>query len=407
VGPPRWRIAPRLAQRRPVTPAAATRSATSHPRVQRTYYLHAIVPDDLNRHRPDWGRAAGAVLMAAPIVVGAVASNAARSATLRWLLLVLVASPVLAIVLLLVLLGGGAPAGASSGGAGLRPGAVPAAYLPALLRAAQTCPAITAPLLAAQLDAESGWNPRALSPTGAGGLAQFMPGTWASEGLDGDGDGIRDPFDPADAIASQASFMCRLLAAVTADAHLIGDPIDLALAAYNAGLGAVRRYHGIPPYPETRGYIHRIRTLLISYAIPDAAVPAGAGTGTWVRPLTAMPPITSGYGQRGPEFHAGVDFPVPIDTPVYAASSGTVLAAGPANGFGQWVKLGHPGGITTVYGHISSWTVTVGQAVHAGQLIARSGNDGHSTGPHLHFEVRPNDQPADPVAFYAAQGIHL
>ncbi len=68
------------------------------------------------------------------------------------------------------------------------------------------------------------------------------------------------------------------------------------------------------------------------------------------------------------------------------------------------MKLLHASDITTVYGHISRWTVTVGQAITAGQLIAYSGNEGHSTGPHLHFEVRSNDQPVDPVAFYAAQG---
>jgi murein DD-endopeptidase MepM/ murein hydrolase activator NlpD len=62
---------------------------------------------------------------------------------------------------------------------------------------------------------------------------------------------------------------------------------------------------------------------------------------------------------------------------------------------------------TTVYGHLSRWTVTVGQAVRTGQLIAYSGNEGRSTGPHLHFEVRPNDRSVDPLAFYAAHGSQL
>ena len=97
----------------------------------------------------------------------------------------------------------------------------------------------------------------------------------------------------------------------------------------------------------------------------------------------------------------------PIGTPVYAASHGTVVAAGPASGYGRWVKLAHPGGITTVYGHVSRESVIVGQAVQAGQLIAYSGNEGRSTGPHLHFEVRPQDRPVDPVAFYAAHGTDL
>ncbi|MGI8710359.1 MAG: M23 family metallopeptidase, partial [Acidimicrobiales bacterium] len=71
------------------------------------------------------------------------------------------------------------------------------------------------------------------------------------------------------------------------------------------------------------------------------------------------------------------------------------------------VKIQHPGNVTTVYGHIRGWTVTVGQAVQAGELIAYSGNDGHNTKPHLHFETRPDDSPVDPPAFYAAHGVAL
>jgi murein DD-endopeptidase MepM/ murein hydrolase activator NlpD len=346
--------------------------------------------------------------MGAPLLAASAASSAARSPALRWLVAAVITLPVLLSVLLVLLLGGGVAADAASGvGAPgtLRPDTVPAAYEPLVLRAAQTCPGITAPLLAAQLDAESGWNPRATSPVGAHGLAQFMPATWAGAGLDGDGDGVRDPFNPADAIASQASFMCKLLAAVTADITLTGDRLDLVLAAYNAGLGAVQRYDGVPPYPETQNYLQRIRALMAAYADPAASAPGAGPPGTWTRPITG--PITSHYGSRWGRLHAGVDFGVPIGTPVYAASNGTVVAAGPASGYGRQVKLAHPGGITTVYGHVSREAVTVGQAVTHGQLIAYSGNEGRSTGPHLHFEVRPNDRPVDPVGFYAAHGVRL
>jgi murein DD-endopeptidase MepM/ murein hydrolase activator NlpD len=167
----------------------------------------------------------------------------------------------------------------------------------------------------------------------------------------------------------------------------------------------VQRSAGVPPYPETQGYIARIRTLTANYADPAASAPGAGPPGSWTRPTTG--PITSGFGQRWGRLHAGVDFGTPIGTPVYAASDGTVHAAGPASGYGQWVKLAHPGGTTTVYGHISSWVVTVGQAVQAGQLIAYSGNEGRSTGPHLHFETRPADRPVDPLAFYAAHGSQL
>jgi len=227
--------------------------------------------------------------MAAP-TAALVATQATRHPAARYLVAAIIAAPLLFVVMLLMLLGGGIAADAAAAPAApgvLRPGAIPAQYETLIQKAAQTCPGITAPLLAAQLEAESGWNPRAISPVGAQGLAQFMPGTWLSEGVDGDGDGIRDPFNPADAIASQASFMCKLLAAVTADQNLTGDPIDLALAAYNAGLGAVQQHHGIAPYPETQAYITRIRT------IPSTAPrsPAGSATaGAGCTPGSTSPP---------------------------------------------------------------------------------------------------------------------
>ncbi len=336
------------------------------------------------------------------------ASQAAKSPAVRYLAAAIISAPVLFVVMLLMLLGGGVAADAAAAPAApgvLRPGAVPAGYEAFVQQAAQTCPGITAPLLAAQLEAESGWNPNAVSPAVAQGLSQFMPGTWIGEGVDGDGDGVRDPFNPADAIASQAAFMCKLLAAVTADRSLTGDPIDLALAAYNAGLGAVQRHNGVPPYLETQGYVRRIRALMADYADPTASATGAGPPGSWVRPIAG--PVTSGFGPRWGRLHAGTDFGAPIGTPIYAPSNGTVTAVGPASGYGQWVKLAHSGGTATVYGHITAWTVTVGQAVRAGQLIAYSGNEGRSTGPHLHFETHTADRHVDPVAFYAAHGVAL
>jgi hypothetical protein len=102
-------------------------------------------------------------------------------------------------------------------------------------------------LLAAQLYAESNFNPFARSPAGAQGIAQFMPGTARAYGL-------RNPFDPVASINAQAHLMSDLL-------RRFGT-IALALAAYNAGPGAVARYGGIPPYPETRAYVARILALL-------------------------------------------------------------------------------------------------------------------------------------------------
>lgn len=191
----------------------------------------------------------------------------------------------LALIMIIVLLFGGAGVGDSGGGgqgslgretALLKRDAVPDwAYEP-LIRAARTCPEITAPLLAAQLEAESGWNPNAHNDSSqADGLAQFIPSTWARWGQDGDADGHADPRNPADAIASQAAYMCHLVSIVKQEPDLTGDVIELALAAYNAGPGNVLKYKGIPPFLETTSYVTKIRGLVnTKYTQPT---PGGSG----------------------------------------------------------------------------------------------------------------------------------
>ena len=136
--------------------------------------------------------------------------------------------------------------GRAAGGSGL-PGFVPARFRAPLLAAAARHD-VSAALLAAQLMAESNFNPNAVSPAGAQGIAQFMPATAAAYGL-------RDPFDPVAAIAAQARLMSGLLAQ-------FGGSVELALAAYNAGPGAVSACDCIPPYPETQAYVARILALL-------------------------------------------------------------------------------------------------------------------------------------------------
>jgi uncharacterized membrane protein YgcG len=164
--------------------------------------------------------------------------------------------------------GGGGGSGSrgssdSSGSSGSRgaasgvPSYVPARFRPALRRAAQRY-SVSAALLAAQIQAESNFNPYARSPAGAQGIAQFMPGTARQYGL-------RNPFDPEAAIDAQARLMRDLL-------RQFGS-VPLALAAYNAGPAPVQRCGCIPPYPETRGYVARILGLLGGAGV----VPADGG----------------------------------------------------------------------------------------------------------------------------------
>lgn len=103
--------------------------------------------------------------------------------------------------------------------------------------------------------------------------------------------------------------------------------------------------------------------------------------------LPARGTFTSGFGQRWGTFHAGIDIAAPIGSPIYAITDGTVIDAGPAQGFGLWVRIRHDDGTVSVYGHMYDFFVSVGERVRTGQQIARVGNRGDSTGPHLHFEI--------------------
>ena len=131
-------------------------------------------------------------------------------------------------------------------------------------KAAKRCDAIPLEVFAAQIAAESGWDPKAVSPAGAQGIAQFMPEVWDQYGLDADNDGTADVWNPVDAIHSAANLNC-INRRLVRDAS--GDRLTNTLAAYNAGYGSVLKYDGVPPFPETEAYVDRIlesaRTIVI------------------------------------------------------------------------------------------------------------------------------------------------
>lgn len=149
---------------------------------------------------------------------------------------------------------------------------------------------------------------------------------------------------------------------------------------------------------------------LAAFGLPDVGAaaqdllqglkPLGAKA---VQPVSGV--LTSSFGQRWGTHHGGTDIAAPIGTPVLAAADGQVTAAGPASGFGLWVKVLHTDGTETVYGHIDSFSVAPGQHVTAGQQIATVGNRGQSTGPHLHFEVHDvSGVKVDPTEWLATRG---
>ena len=116
--------------------------------------------------------------------------------------------------------------------------------------------------------------------------------------------------------------------------------------------------------------------------------------------------MASGYGyRRDPiygtaKFHEGTDFSAPIGTPVYATGDGKVISSGWNSGYGNLIEIDHGYHYVTRYAHLSEMLVRPGQTVHRGDLIGRVGNTGKSTGPHLHYEVRLNGAPQNPVHYY-------
>jgi murein DD-endopeptidase MepM/ murein hydrolase activator NlpD len=148
---------------------------------------------------------------------------------------------------------------------------------------------------------------------------------------------------------------------------------------------------------------------LAYYAHTSTADTPRAGAGRYVTPVAGAR-VSSGYGPRDGEFHYGLDLAAPLGTPIRAVTAGTVIEAGPASGFGLWVRLRHPDGTVTVYGHMHTITRPAGARVAAGEQIATVGSRGQSTGPHLHMEVWPHgdrSQRIDPQPWLAARGVRL
>ncbi len=158
-------------------------------------------------------------------------------------------------------------------------------------------------------------------------------------------------------------------------------------------------------------YLHEVEGLLAQSATLAARIQAAQAAAAAVSVSTPRVPsssgfvwpvhgvVTSGFGWRWGRMHEGIDIAVPNGTPVVAAASGTIIVAGWMGGYGNLVVVDHGNGIATAYGHNTTVTVGVGQGVAQGQLLAYSGNTGHSTGPHVHFEVRVNGSAVDPFGY--------
>ncbi len=232
------------------------------------------------------------------------------------------------------------------------------------------------------------------SSKGAVGYMQFMPTTWSGMnnpaasnkppswdtnpetieqyggyGVDANGDGVADPFDPEDAVFAAARYL--------SDKGFADDP-RRALYQYNRSWSYVD------------GVLHR------AGMYSESLSPQGEG----IWPLPAeFTRITSPFGPRHlfgkSGFHQGVDIACPEGTPVYSVIAGRVVSARSSGVYGKCIVI-QSGEMSTYYGHLSGYLVEEGDKVEQGQVIGLSGNTGVSTGPHLHFEVRMNQTPCDP-----------
>ncbi|OFT74465.1 MULTISPECIES: M23 family metallopeptidase [Corynebacterium] len=230
----------------------------------------------------------------------------------------------------------------------------------------------------------------------------------------------RRPVSAAVAATVAAALVFNPATAIQANAvtfNINGAPVADGGQALRAVAGAVGAVVDTGATFSYAGYSVVYDPRSLGKGLSDAFAPSGDNavryqTGRTADGRTVVTPtvgtFTSGFGPRWGRMHNGIDIANNIGTPIYAVMDGTVINAGPAQGFGNWVVIRHAGGEVSVYGHMRDYNVSVGQQVRAGEQIAKIGNEGHSTGPHLHFEIKPDGvNPTDPVVWFKQQGIRI
>lgn len=178
------------------------------------------------------------------------------------------------------------------------------------------CAEVTPSLIAAQLYQESTFrtNPPD-GGAGALGIAQFIPSTWATEGIDANNKGGADPLDPEDAVPSMVAYDCKLADEIRS---VPGDVVDNMLAAYNAGGNNVKKYGGIPPYEETRKYVREIRDRAERWSAPMDGKTSGAWPRSWRAPRRPTTPPTCWAGTASPRSRA----PTGATAPAWSSTPG-------------------------------------------------------------------------------------
>ncbi|ORW42693.1 hypothetical protein AWB89_19335 [Mycobacterium paraense] len=202
-------------------------------------------------------------------------------------------------------------------------------------------------------------------------------------------------------------------AAHTATSHADTPKTEAVLTANasalsgGAGSNTIRGAQVVAVQPAANAAVHNEELAKgVAYANDRAQREARLQQPLYVMPTKGI--FTSNFGYRWGVLHAGIDLANSIGTPIYAVSDGVVIDSGPAAGYGALVKLRHADGTVTLYGHVNTTLVSVGQRVMAGDQIATMGNRGNSTGPHLHFEVlQGGTERIDPVPWLAKRGLNV
>jgi murein DD-endopeptidase MepM/ murein hydrolase activator NlpD len=212
----------------------------------------------------------------------------------------------------------------------------------------------------------------------------------------------------------------------------VQDPVYAARAFFggpasptsNSGLLAVPGWRRMPlwqaaqavqrsAFPMAYADLEPLATEIVQRLTGATAGCAPLADGPWRPPVPADYELTSSFGWRtsptrgGADFHTGQDFARPHGSPVTAVSDGVVVYTGWSGGYGNLVRVRHANGVESWYAHLSSIDVTVGDDVRAGDRLGAVGSTGNSTGPHLHLEIRVDDQPVDPMPWLARKGADL
>ncbi|HEY0507720.1 MAG TPA: M23 family metallopeptidase [Blastococcus sp.] len=188
---------------------------------------------------------------------------------------------------------------------------------------------------------------------------------------------------------------------------LIGSPVDVTASAADYGLGAasdVSFSGGI----DDAGVRRSITEAEALARLGELAASRAARAPKTVLPTQGR--LTTCFCQRWGQMHYGLDLAAPLGTPIFAASDGVVLKAGRVSGYGNAVYIQDADGNVHIYGHMRYYDVRAGDIVHAGDQIAKVGNEGYSTGPHLHYEIHRggiDGRPFDPENWLAERGVYI